>query len=414
MITQEQYNVLRQPTRKLRLKIDLINENDIVVDSLEGIAIDGNITLDGKSAYNRSGNLTLVFDERYRLVPSPDSKIWLNKRMGITILVKDYFGNEIPFNLGRFAIKNSDLNFTAKEKTMSCELTDYIAFLDGTLGGTLPNKIIIDEGTPISEAIKAVLRDLIKISVENMRINDMELTVPYTIEKNAGATAYELITELINLYMGWTFYVDENGFFIVEKIRDKSTDPVMEYFDDNDILTLNFSSKADFTNVKNSVHVWGRELEDGTQIRWVYRNRWERDSYSDLGNLTDKQIGDICHIVNENNSYMWNGEEWELLDFKVVPQFNIEKIGERVHVYNSDDIFTDLQARLRAEYELQQKSNLAEQMTFTTVPIYYLRPLQKIYVNKNGVAEGYYLTDSISIPLTNLGEMNINCHKLYY
>ena len=85
MITQNQYNVLRQPTRNLNIKIDLINENDIIVDSFEGIATEGTINLDGNSTYRRSGNMTMVFDKRHNLLPKPDSKIWLNKRIGIHI-----------------------------------------------------------------------------------------------------------------------------------------------------------------------------------------------------------------------------------------------------------------------------------------------------------------------------------------
>ena len=80
MATQEQYNVLRQPIRKLHIKLDLLNENDVIVDSFEGIATDGTISLSNQSTYRRSGNFTMVLDKKYNLIPKPDSKIWFNKR----------------------------------------------------------------------------------------------------------------------------------------------------------------------------------------------------------------------------------------------------------------------------------------------------------------------------------------------
>jgi len=415
MVTQNQYNVLRQPTRNLNIKIDLINESDIVVDSFEGIATEGNINLDGGSTYRRSGNLTMVFDKKYNLLPSPSSKIWFNKRLGIWILLEDYFNNIVPFNMGRFAIDEVDLNFNSAEKTMSCQLKDYMTFLDGTLGGTLSRKTVIQEGTPISEAIRSILTGLVKMSIEDIKIGDMDLTLPYTIEKEAGSTAYELIKEIIELYAGWDFFFSENGVLIVEKIRDKKGDPIIEAFDGTEKdLTLNSNPKVNFSNVHNSIWVWGRQLDDGTQIKWNYRNRWARKDKVELDNLTDKQNGDICFIENDNKSYLWDGSAWELLDFKVMSNFNMEQIGEKIYSISDDKIFDENQAKLRAEYELEQRSSFSETNSFSCVPLYYLKPNNKIYVNIDGEISGDYLIDSISIPLDISSPMNITTHKLYY
>lgn len=413
MVTQNQYNVLRQPTRNLNIKIDLINENDIIVDSFEGIATEGNINLDGGSTYRRSGNLTMVFDKKYNLLPSPSSKIWFNKRLGMKTLVKNYFNDYVPFNIGRFAINEVDFNFNASEKTISCQISDYMSFLDNTLGGSISHKTVIKEGTPISEALKSILIGLVKFSIEDIKIGDMDLTLPYTIEKESGSSVYDLIKELCEIYMGWDYSFNTQGYFIVEKIRDKSGDPVVELFDGSDKdFILNSSTKINFENVRNSIYVWGRQLSDGTQIKWVYRNRWARQSYSDLNSLTDKQKGDICYIAGEG-SYIWN-DSWELLDFNVIPEFNIESIGEKVHVYSDDKIFNDTQAKLRAEYELQNQSNFAETINFSIVPLYYLKPNDKIYINIDNKINGYYLIESITIPLDISSPMNINARKLYY
>lgn len=414
MVTQNQYNVLRQPTRNLNIKIDLINENDIIVDSFEGIATEGTINLDGSSTYRRSGNLTMVFDKKYNLLPKPDSKIWFNNKIGVHILLEDYFGNIVPFNMGRFAINEVDLNFNSAEKTISCQCFDMMAFLDGTLGGKLSHKTVIQEGTPISEAIRSILTGLVKVSIEDIRIGNMDLTLPYTIEKEAGSTVYELIKEIIELYAGWDFYFNENGVLIVEKIRDKKGDPVIEVFDGTEKdLTLNNNPKINFSNVHNSIWVWGRQLDDGTQIKWNYRNRWSRKDKIELDSLTDKQDGDICFIENENKSYVYNDSAWELLDFNVISQFNIEKIGEKIWTFSDDKIFNDNQAKLRTEYELEQKSNMAETVSFSCVPIYYLQPEQKININKN-LVKGDYLVDSVTVPFDISSSMNISAKKIYY
>ena len=415
MITQNQYNVLRQPARHLNIKIDLINENDIIVDSFEGIATDGSISMDGNSTYRRSGNMTMVFDKKYNILPSPESKVWFNKRIGIYVGLKNYFDEIIWFNMGRFAITDVDLNFNTAEKTMSCTLSDYMAFLDGNLGGTLSHQTVIPVDTPISEAIKSTLTGLDKVSVEDIKIDGVDLMLPYTIEKPSGSTVYELIKEMLDLYMGWDFYCNENGVYVVEKIRDKANDPVVEVFDGtNKDLTLNSQPKVDFKHTRNSVYIWGRQLDDGTQARWVYRNRWARNNKKDLDDLTDKQKGDICHITLEDSSYAYGGDGWSLLDFKVIPQFNIEQIGEKIYSDSNEKIFTEEQAKLKAEYELQQRSNMAETVSFSCVPLYYLQPLNKININIDNLIQGDYLITSVALSLNIEGNMTIDCQKLYY
>ena len=414
MVTQNQYSVLRQPTRHLNIKIDLINENDIIVDSFEGIATDGSISMDGNSTYRRSGNMTMVFDKKYNILPSPESKIWFNKRIGIYVGLKNYFDEIVWFNMGRFAITDVDLSFNTAEKTMSCTLSDYMAFLDGNLGGTLSHQTVIPVDTPISEAIKSTLTGLGKVSVEDIKIDGVDLMLPYTIEKPSGSTVYELIKEMLDLYMGWDFYCNENGVYVVEKTRDKANDPVVEVFDGTDKdLTLNSQPKIDFKHTRNSIYIWGRQLNDGTQTRWVYRNRWARNNKKDLDDLTDKQKGDICHITLEDSSYAYGGDGWSLLDFKVIPQFNIEQIGEKIYSDSNEKIFTEEQAKLKAEYELQQRSNMAETVSFSCVPLYYLQPLNKININIDNLIQGSYLINSVSIPLNIEGEMTIEARRLY-
>ena len=112
---------------------------------------------------------------------------------------------------------------------------------------------------------------------------------------------------------------------------------------------------------------------------------------------------------------MWNGEDWELLDFNVVSQFNIENIGEKIFSYNDDNIFNDIQAKLRCEYELINQSNFAEEISFSCVPIYLLDVNNKIRIkDKDTGIMGDYLVKNISQSLNFDGTMNIKATKIYY
>ena len=114
-----------------------VTNGAISVGSFEGIAIDGDVTLTSDSNCRRTGNITMVLDKKYNLLPNPSSKIWFNSRLGLWAGLKNFNDEILWFNLGKFAINEINLNFNTLEKTISCNLVDYCAFIDGTLSGYL-------------------------------------------------------------------------------------------------------------------------------------------------------------------------------------------------------------------------------------------------------------------------------------
>jgi len=157
LFTQSNYNLLKTPTRYLYVKINLLNDNDIIIDSLEGISIDGSLNIDSESTYRRTGNLTMIVEND--LIPSPTSKIWFNKRIQILIGLKDYNDNITWFPQGKYSIKSCDLDLDKSDKTISFECLDYMSFLDGTLSGRLSNETeILAEGITINEALQATCK----------------------------------------------------------------------------------------------------------------------------------------------------------------------------------------------------------------------------------------------------------------
>lgn len=414
MITQQEYMVLKQPVRRLSIKIDLINENDAIVGSFEGIAIGGQITMDANSNYRRTGNLEMILDKKYNLLPSPTSKIWFNKRIGIYIGLKNFMDETVWFNMGRFAISNVNLDFSTSEKRLSCELLDYMAFLDGSLAGQLTHETrVVAQGVTINDAIKATLSGLAKISLDNVIVDGSLAVVPMDIEMPSGSTVYDLIKQLSDLYKNYTFYFNEEGYFRLEQIKNRKNDPIVWDFTDID-LSVNYSRSLNFQNVKNSIWVWGKQLDNGLQIVWNYRNRYARNTISEMNDINDMVRNDICHVISEGLSYVWDNVSWELLDFEVVPDFRMESIGEKVLSISDTNIYDDAQSKLRCEYELKNYSSWAESINISCVPIYSLDINNKIKlkIDEIGVG-GDYLVKNITIPLS-LETSSIQCEKIYY
>ena len=419
-VTQDMYNVLMKSHRNLNVLVEILNSTTYaVLNQLQGIAISGDISFDSTSNYRRvCSSLKMAITKTSNLWPTDaSSNIWFDKVIRLQVGV-GFEPNILWFNQGIFTIKTGTYDYSLSEKTASFDLSDLTANIDGTLNGRLPNEIrIIAQSTTVNNAIFTTVSVLPKINISNIQVNETDALVPYDIIQQPNSTIYDLIKELSGLFMSYEYFFDENGYFIVQKIKDLLNDPVIFDFSQTPIkiITKN-SATLDFGNVRNSVTVWGKQLSDGTIASWVYRNRYSRNNLTNMNLIVGMVKGDICFISDLLKSYMWNGSSWVLLNFNVVSKFNIEAIGEKIHVYSSDTIFTNDQAQLQSEYQLWLYSNFAEKISFSCAPIYYLSANQKIYVSslQEPNIDGYYRIISSSLPMTTNGEQTINAVRLFY
>ena len=418
MSTQQEYNLLLRNTRKLKVKIDLFNELEKKVGGLEGVCTGGSVSLQGDSNYRRTCNIDLVLNDS-SLLPSPSSKIWLNKRMQIFIGLTDFDDTIVYFNMGKYAMNKVSLKYGMVDKTISLSNLDNMAFLDGILDGHIPNKVVIPEDVPISQAIRSAVQILGKVSkvlIDTLIIDGLEATIPYELEFSAGSTVYDIIKKLAELYKGWEFYFDENGYFVFKKIPDRKDDPIIWDFNQDKMkLNIDFNNDVDFENVKNSIYIWGKVMSNASQATWVYRNRWARDTTIIRDSLTDKIKGDICHVNDENKSYLWNGSAWQLLDFTVIPKFNIENISEKKYSETDDNLFNENQCKVKSEYNLWLYSNFNESISGNCIPVYKLEINKIIALSVNDIGiDGNYVLNSLSIPLDVGGSMGFSASKMYY
>ena len=403
-----QRQVLKQPNRKQIVKIDLLNNRELIVSTLIGVVIDGGISISNKSAFRRNGSLSLLVHNS-QLTPSPTSPIWLDKRVSISVGIESYAYGVIWFNLGRFAYTGCNIVENIEDTVINLELSDYMSFLDGTLGGRTTTKIkMIDKDTKINQAIKGILTGLCDFSIENLSLNGRDLVLPYRIEKAQGITIYELVKEISNLYMGYEIFFDTNGFFIFQKIRNGKSDEYIWNFDEMD-YSISKNTNIDFTKVFNDIWIYGHTDNYGVQIIYHLTNRFIEDTFFKLQNISNKQQGDICYIKDISKSFVFNGTQWEELGFNVLPEFSVQRIGLKSTVINDNKVYNIDQAKLNAEYQFFSQGRIAETISLSCVPIFGLDVNKKIKVKGND-----YLIDTVDIPLNYDGVMNISASKILY
>jgi hypothetical protein len=371
MWTQDQYNVLIQRTRELNIKIEVLNSNDNIVDKIEGIAIDGSIDITSESAIRRTCDLKMAL--KTKLIPSPSSPIWLNKRFRLWVGIRSVASGEIIwFNYGIYVISDPSIDIQVASKTISIKGYDKACLLNDDVSGQLMNKVIIESGTPISDAIKSTV---ITQGLETrVLIDTSSYTTPYQIEKDAGNTVWDIVEELTNLYMSWESFYDINGFFVFREKKNKLNSPIIWNFEDKD-YTLNGSQNINFKNIRNNFNIYGKLLDDGTQIK------------------SSKTLTD----VNSPNS-----------------NFTVEKIGQRNYFKENDKLCTQQQADDWRDWEIEQHTNFQEKININSIPIYILDVNQNVYFNniENNLVGKYCITN-ISVSLRPDGNMGLQAYRIY-
>jgi hypothetical protein len=355
-----------QKTKQLRVKIEVLDKNDMVVDYIEGLTTDGNIDIKNDGFIRRNLDMTLIATNKTEI--SKNSLIWINKRLRVFIGIVNYFDEVEYFDLGIFIISNPEKSISDSGNTISIKGYDK-----GYLyKNPFEYKTTFEINTPVGEAVKA-LGTL--VGETKFLIEDYVYLIPHSdMQYQADASIENGINDLQEMYMNYQIYYNTDGYLVYEKIKNRLNDPIIWSFKDTTDFHTSKNIVYNYDNIKNYIKVIGR-LDDNTA---------EQPMYEVSVTGLDKE-------------------------------FSIDNIGRKPNVIPMDKYFTVEQCQQKAEYELEIAQNLANEITISTIPIYLINDVNKIievYDYDNDLTEKY-LVDSVSIPLNIESTMNITAHKLF-
>lgn len=372
--TQTDYDLVQMNTRNAKIKVELLNFNFQTISSLEGKTTSGSIEVDANSDIRRTCNLSLVAKDIDKNMISEGGELWLDK------YIKIYQGIDNPrdnnktvwWNMGIFLINNPNTVYSAADHTISFEGLDLMAKLTGRRNGQLPAvATLVPAGSKIADVVKKTITQL--GGFYNYIIEDEGLEVPYDIKMDMGATIYDLLAELRDLYSNWEMFFDVDGVFHWQKIPNGEKEAVVVNFNEIQPLIISDNVDIDFENVKNNIIVYGRLLDTGEQI-----------------------------IATASDT---NAES----------PFCISKVGQINYIVDDERIYNNELAKDRANYELYLHARLNDSISLEIVPIPWLNDVNiKIaYTNEKIGIEGEYLIQSLSIPLDIGSSMTITASKIY-
>ena len=462
-ITQMYRDVIYQSNWVLYSKIEILNRNFKIIDSIEGNLISDNFSIDADSDMRRSYNCTLaVTDSSYIL--QPNNIIWLDTYVRPYVGIEYQRTGEIVWiQMGVF-ICNSVSYDDSDSYTLSMDCGDLISTINGDRGGHfegLATKVLADE-----EAYGVIVETLEEAKITKYVIEDVDFTIPYDLEFSANVTAYEILDEIRNLYPDYEMGFDVYGVFFFRKTPQRFEDNVVFAYQDLKPLLISESRSTGLTEIYNHIQVWGQSIDVD---RYVDSSTLSGDTYNitlegvttleDIDNF--ERIGFRINATNPANAkisinglesltivkddgtpleagkfpannncvfkykrkektmyylgqYQVFGEAW---DENPDSPFNKTNLGrELLYVCEGDDyenIYSNDLAEQRARYEIYKHTVLSTSLDLEMIAVPWLDVNTKIsYIIQKETEEKQYIIKSISGSTTD-ATMSISCVSFY-
>lgn len=265
IVTQTDVDLLMQSTKVLYYKLELLNENMKIIESIEGNLISDNISIDSNSDIRRTYTCEMI-------VTNSSFNIGKNKFIWFDKMIKPYIGilyqrtKEIVwYCLGTYLFVDTNYNFDSTTNTLSLTCNDMMCLLNDTRNGQLDAySRIIKAGSDARNVIISLLKEVsitkyvIEFNINNNSVSTFQ--IPYDMTYNS-TTAYTIIKEIVDLYSGTQMYFDIDGTFIISPIPTSHNE--ISLLDDNVLQKVLISEQitTSLSTVYNKIQVWGKVNE---------------------------------------------------------------------------------------------------------------------------------------------------------
>lgn len=256
--TSEDIALLSQHSREIYSRIDILNKDFKTIDSVQGVTLDGTVSIDAESDIRRTYNSTIhLADNNY--ITAENALIWMDKYVQIYLGVKGP-GSQKPswYSLGLFKFCTNGFNYSQTDKTLSVSCVDLTATLDGTLSGELTGlSTEISEGETIREVLVRLVHQL--GGYDKYLISYADKKVPYDLKYGAASSIYSIVKEVRDLFYLYETFFDGRT-FVCQEVPTCEDDPVFLPAEVLDPLVVSESTNSDFSVIRNCTEVWGKVL----------------------------------------------------------------------------------------------------------------------------------------------------------
>lgn len=259
--TQQDIALLSYPHKSINVKIELLNYQFQTIDMIDGTLIADSYSIDSTTDIRRTISLTMHIDNT-SMTLGIDKKIWYDKYIKISVGYLNTRTHEwIYYPAGIFLFSDVGYSYDVDNNELSLNCVDMMSKFTGDRNGYLSGQATT---VAVGASIRQVLIDTVTQlgHIAKYRIEDLDETVdiPNDMEWKTGATIYEVLAEIRDLYAGYEMFFDEDT-FVFRSIPNCTADPIV--LDASIISPLVISEQTNYTlsEMKNVTEVWGRSLD---------------------------------------------------------------------------------------------------------------------------------------------------------
>lgn len=362
----------------------------------------GTLSVSLQNGKRRSASITLSnLDGAFEYAIN---KIWFGQRVRLSMGLVLPDGTDYYITQGVFYISNPSAVFKPNQRSVTYNLVDKWAYLDGSLFGTLDKSYKVERTSDkpdntIWSAMRSLLwsskRDFKKTEDITLQVDNVTpifttyydgrkytlkdgtqvnmTDIPYEIIVSGdNSTLANVMLELNNILVGWIGY-DQTGALRVEASQDDLEDskkPVLWNFTPENCQLLGITETYKNGEIYNDVIVSGQSLESKSVI---YGRASNYDARSDT---------------------------------------NINLIGRRTYRESQPNYWNETQCNDLAKFRLKRKTVLQKSITIESSQLFHLVENNIVTVkrtDKVGNPTERHLIQSFSLPIGETGAMTINC-----
>lgn len=267
-ISEAQYRTAKQPVQNRYIRLEILNDKFEELWSIEGATLTGSININAQSNIRRNASLEVVAVDS-RLDTKPGNAIWMDRYIRLWVGIEDlrpqtHADSIVWNNCGIFIIDAPNYHYDPNTNTLNISLMDMMCKLTGVRNGYLSGTgVVYKAGESIKTAIEDTLTQF--TSITNYSISDPPYpgVIPNDLEFGQGATVYDVLNALAEIYPDYEIFFDVNGVFVYQKIPtglDETGEQEKPLIQDDtwDFVVLSEEINTSFQDVKNSIEVFGR------------------------------------------------------------------------------------------------------------------------------------------------------------
>lgn len=294
-ITKEDLDLIKQKIMEPKIKIDVYDEDNKLLDSIHGGIIGGSSSINSESDVRRTFNIDVIPHKQFRVEVSNDGLIWINRTVKLQIGLYNRRTKKYNwYKQGSYVFMNTSATYDATNHQLTLNCSDFMAKLDGTKNGQLGALLIsypaYEEDEETGEPIKYnIIRDAVITTITQLgHIKDYNVddigeykampqnnpdyekyreenplwnTIPYDLEFNSGCNILSILTTFRDLYPNYEMFFNEEGTFVCQMIPSNYYDDIIISDDFIKKILISENTDIDLSTVRNICEVWGQVID---------------------------------------------------------------------------------------------------------------------------------------------------------